>query len=68
MATVEESKIWHLLDAEEAARELGTSLETGLSDQEASSRLRQYGPNKMREEKRISPFMLFINQFRKILN
>ena len=67
MAALEESKIWHLLDAQEAARELGTSLETGLSDQEASSRLKQYGPNEMREEKRISPSMLFINQFRNFM-
>jgi len=55
---------WHSLDAEEAAQRLDTSLENGLSEEEAASRLHRYGLNKIREEKRVHPIMLFLNQFR----
>jgi len=55
---------WHSLDAEEAAQRLDTSLESGLSEEEAASRLHRYGLNKIREEKRVHPFMLFLDQFR----
>jgi len=62
-----ERKDWYLLEAGEAAREMGADPEKGLSGQEAFSRLKQYGPNKMKEEKRVSPFILFINQFRNFM-
>ncbi len=55
---------WHSLGAEEAAQRLDTDLETGLSEEEATSRLHHYGHNKIREEKRVHPIMLFADQFR----
>jgi Ca2+-transporting ATPase len=55
---------WHVLETKEAANSLGTSLETGLSEAEAASRLLEFGPNVIREEKRAHPAMLFLNQFR----
>ncbi|MBN2026680.1 MAG: cation-translocating P-type ATPase [Actinobacteria bacterium] len=55
---------WHSLGAEEAAQRLDTSLEKGLSEAESASRLRSYGHNSIREEKRVHPLMLFVSQFR----
>jgi Ca2+-transporting ATPase len=59
-----ESVHWHALNTKEAAGRLGTSVEAGLSEDEAASRLHRYGHNRIREEKRVHPFMLFLNQFR----
>ncbi len=56
-------KPWHVCDAEEVAGKLGVSLKEGLSEEEAASRLRVYGPNKIREEKRTHPAVLFLSQF-----
>lgn len=39
----------------------------GLSDEEAKSRLEKYGQNKLTEKKRVSPFSIFINQFKNVL-
>lgn len=35
----------------------------GLSSQEAKNRLKEYGPNILKEEKRKSPILLFLEQF-----
>lgn len=39
----------------------------GLSDQEVSRRLEQYGQNKLSEKKRISPLEIFAGQFKNFL-
>ncbi|MDA8084658.1 MAG: HAD-IC family P-type ATPase, partial [Nitrospiraceae bacterium] len=44
-------------------REFGSSLR-GLTPDEAASRLRQYGPNELREKKKKSPLLMFLDQFR----
>ena len=41
--------------------------EGGLGDDEASRRLKRYGPNKLSEKKKVSPLTIFINQFKNIL-
>lgn len=41
---------------------LGTS-EKGLSEEEAGKRLKEYGPNELKEGKKISPFRIFLSQF-----
>jgi Ca2+-transporting ATPase len=41
--------------------------ESGLSDQEATSRLAKYGENKLSEKKKISPLEIYLNQFKSIL-
>ncbi len=46
----------------EIFRELNTS-EKGISEEEAKKRLLGYGLNEIREEKRISPFRIFLGQF-----
>jgi Ca2+-transporting ATPase len=57
---------WHTLSEDETLRALETSPQ-GLSREEARSRLLRFGPNLLREEKRASPFVLFLEQFKSFL-
>lgn len=47
-------------------KELKTS-ERGLSSSEAKRRLKKYGPNSIKEKKKISPLKIFFNQFKSFL-
>ncbi|MDH3347039.1 MAG: HAD-IC family P-type ATPase, partial [Desulfobulbaceae bacterium] len=47
-------------------KKLGTSTQ-GLTEDEASARLRQYGPNRILTETSINPLLIFINQFRNFI-
>src|SRR3989338_5526908 len=53
----------HNKTIEQALRELNTSAK-GLSQAEAEQRLKQYGLNEIREGKKVSPWEIFLNQFR----
>lgn len=57
---------WHSVDVEEIFEALGTSRE-GLDEEEARRRLEEYGPNEIREERRVTPLQLFLGQFKSIL-
>ena len=57
---------WHDKPIEEVL-EAVESGESGLSDEEASRRLEEYGPNEIREEEPISPLEIFVDQFRDFL-
>ncbi len=57
---------WNELEAKQVLKELQSS-EKGLSEQEAQARLLRYGPNELKEEKRISRLEIFLNQFKSIL-
>ncbi len=57
---------WNELEAKQVLKELQTS-EKGLSEQEAQARLLKYGTNELKEEKKISPIEIFLNQFKSIL-
>jgi len=57
-----ESTPWHALSQEEVFERLRTT-PLGLSEDEARRRLEVWGPNRIEEEKRISPLRLFLNQF-----
>ncbi|MFB0543753.1 MAG: cation-translocating P-type ATPase [Candidatus Bathyarchaeia archaeon] len=57
---------YHALEAGEALRALQTSL-GGLEEEEASRRLEVFGPNELREEKRVTPLGIFLNQFKSVL-
>ncbi len=46
---------------------LGTSAESGLSEAEASRRLKEHGPNKLVETKRDGPFVILVNQFKNVM-
>jgi Ca2+-transporting ATPase len=59
---------WHSMEAAQALKKLDTDLERGLTEDEVTRRLQRYGYNELKEkEKRISPFTIFINQFKNIL-
>ncbi len=53
---------WYQLDASEVVKQLNTH-DDGLSDDEAALRLKQYGPNQLIEEERISRIAILIHQF-----
>src|SRR3990167_5780860 len=52
----------HNKKIEEIFRELNTGKE-GLAEKEAESRLTNYGYNEIKEEKKISPIKIFLQQF-----
>lgn len=53
---------WYQLHIKEIIQKLGTS-EEGLTDNEATERLKQYGPNKLIEEEKISKLKILFHQF-----
>jgi Ca2+-transporting ATPase len=53
---------WYNLTTAEALKALDT-VQNGLSVIEARTRLRRYGPNRLREKGRVSPVLLFLRQF-----
>ncbi|MFC1987626.1 cation-translocating P-type ATPase [Chloroflexota bacterium] len=57
---------WHNQEASETLSLLNSS-HNGLSQVEAQRRLAQYGPNELEKEGGISPFALFMGQFKNIL-
>jgi Ca2+-transporting ATPase len=54
---------WHALHIEKVF-ELTHSSPVGLSPADAAERLISYGPNALKEKKKISPFLIFLYQFR----
>ena len=56
----------HSKTVEQVLKELKTT-DKGLSQQEAEERLKQYGLNEIKEGKKISPWQIFINQFKSIV-
>ena len=57
---------WHLKSVADIFDAVGSS-EQGLSDQEAISRLKEYGPNKLPEAKPDGFFVIFLRQFKSSL-
>ncbi|MFN3739360.1 MAG: calcium-translocating P-type ATPase, PMCA-type [Thermodesulfovibrionales bacterium] len=55
--------MWHRRDIEEIFRELGTSIK-GLSSEEARRRLQEHGPNELKEKKKRTALMMFLDQFK----
>ncbi len=58
---------WWQKDVAGAAGELGTDLNKGLSLQAAGDRLREYGPNELKEAVHDSALEIFIAQFRSFI-
>ena len=56
-------KQWWHLDVEYAIKALGSDSSSGLSSQEASIRLKKYGPNQLKEAKKYSALSIFFGQF-----
>ncbi|MGZ5496116.1 MAG: cation-transporting P-type ATPase, partial [Candidatus Aminicenantales bacterium] len=58
---------WHSLDVADALKTLATDPRQGLDDDEAARRLAANGPNELKKEDRISPWTIFLGQFKNIL-
>lgn len=56
--------MWYSKSVEKVLEEIKTEPLKGLSDEEASARLEQYGPNKLKAKKKKSIFLLFVAQLR----
>jgi len=57
---------WHSRSAEEVLIQLGSAA-TGLSAPEAARRLIANGPNELKEGKPVSPFQIFLAQFKSLI-
>jgi Ca2+-transporting ATPase len=57
---------WHNLEISEVLTSLDSKRE-GLSQGEAQRRLAQFGPNELAEKKKISPWVIFLEQFKNFL-
>jgi Ca2+-transporting ATPase len=55
------------MTAEEVVAELGSDPQRGLSGQDASARLRQYGPNELETEQPVPAWRRFLAQFQDVL-
>ena len=58
---------WHQVSASEAAHRLDVNPATGLSSEEAASRLQHFGPNRLKETPPRSRWLLLADQFKGIL-
>lgn len=54
--------MYHSKKETEVFKELNTN-KNGLTEKEAEKRLQEYGPNEIKEGKKISPIKIFLNQF-----
>ncbi len=54
---------WHSIAPEELARELETSLETGLRAEQVEKRQAEHGLNELKGSRRAGPLTLFFRQF-----
>ncbi len=57
---------FHTLSVDSVFKELDSSAQ-GLTSQQANQRLAKYGPNKLKEEKRITALQIFLSQFKSAL-
>ena len=55
---------WYNKTNDEVLGDLGTSLESGISSNEANSRIQKYGKNELQEGKRKSFFARLVDQFK----
>ncbi len=60
------NKNWHNLETHEVLTALNSKRE-GLSQEEAQRRLAQFGPNELAKKRGISPWMLFLQQFKSVI-
>ena len=66
MSVNKEHKAWHSIPLGDVFKILETG-PNGISSEEARRRLEKYGPNEIAREKRISPIIIFVRQFKSIL-
>ena len=59
--------ILHHKPIEEVLNHFETNLESGLNDEQISSKKEKFGPNKLREKKKKSTFQRFLDQFKDVM-
>ncbi|MHA1527155.1 MAG: HAD-IC family P-type ATPase [Promethearchaeota archaeon] len=57
----------HSIEVQEVLEKLNTSLETGLTEEEAQKRIEKFGLNELTETKKISALKIFLKQFNDFL-
>jgi len=57
--------MWYSLDKKRVIEELKTS-EEGLSNEEASARLKEYGKNELKQTMKVHPILIFLEQFKSL--
>lgn len=58
---------WHTLEIEKTVQQLNSNQDSGLSSQQVSERLEQYGSNELEETGGRTPLSIFIDQFTNIM-
>ena len=58
---------WWMLSTMDCLAKLNTDAVAGLNEQEAKRRLSEYGPNELQAAHRVSPWTLFLQQFKNVL-
>jgi P-type Ca2+ transporter type 2C len=58
---------WHSMGIDAVLKELDTAPHQGLAEDEVRRRLEKYGYNELRKEQKVSPLILFFNQFKNTL-
>lgn len=56
-------KSWHIEGSDTVLKEFSSSAETGLSSQEAQRRLKENGPNELKEKRGRGPWRMLLDQF-----
>ena len=67
MSNSHPNQSWHSLEVAEVLKELKSDIHQGLAEGEVKQRIETYGTNELKKEEGISPFTLFVNQFKNIL-
>src|SRR5680860_361025 len=57
------NRMWHNLSWQEALQVLNSNLKQGLSDEEVKIRQKEFGKNKLSEEKPLSKLKIYLEQF-----
>jgi len=57
------NRMWHNLSWQEALQVLDSNLKKGLSDEEIKIRQKEFGKNKLPEEKPLSKLKIYLEQF-----
>ena len=58
---------WHTVAIDKTLQQLSSNKDAGLSSQQVSERLQQYGPNELEETGGRSPWSIFVDQFTNIM-
>ena len=61
-----EPKFWHALSSRDALQAVEARAD-GLTEEESRSRLARFGPNELQETEGLSPWKLFLEQFKNFL-